>query len=91
MTSMLNKAIGVAAVALATTAAAQVTFYEGEGYRGRAFTADRQVGNMERAGFNDGLPPRSSNAVAGSLRKTRAEGAAVILRREIIRPRRASD
>ena len=32
---------------------AQITFYEGENFRGRAFTADKQVNNFERNGFND--------------------------------------
>jgi uncharacterized protein YcfJ len=34
-------------------APAQVTFFENEGFRGRSFTTDRQIGNLERAGFND--------------------------------------
>jgi uncharacterized protein YcfJ len=41
------------AVACAATASAQVTFFEHEGFQGRSFTADRQVGNFDRAGFND--------------------------------------
>jgi uncharacterized protein YcfJ len=41
------------AVAFATAASAQVTFYEHEGFQGRSFTADRPVGNFDRAGFND--------------------------------------
>ncbi len=34
-------------------AAPQITFYEREGFSGRAFTAENQVGNFERQGFND--------------------------------------
>ena len=45
--------LGAAALVLATQAAAQVTFYEGEGYRGRAFKASGPVANFERFGFND--------------------------------------
>jgi uncharacterized protein YcfJ len=41
------------AVAFATAASAQVTFYEHEGFQGRSFSSDRQVGNFDRAGFND--------------------------------------
>ncbi len=54
----------VAAVGLATAAAAsaQVTFFANEGMRGPAFTADRQVWNFERWGFND----RASSAVVDS-------------------------
>ncbi len=38
----------------ATTALAQsITFYESEGYRGRAFSQDGPIVNFERFGFND--------------------------------------
>ncbi|MEK7874649.1 MAG: beta/gamma crystallin-related protein [Pseudomonadota bacterium] len=40
-------------------APAQITFYEREDFRGRTFTTDKQVGNLERFGFND----RASSAV----------------------------
>jgi hypothetical protein len=53
MNRKLQTALGVAAIAIATQAAAQITFYEGEGFRGRSFTTDRAVPNMERRGFND--------------------------------------
>ena len=45
----------VAAVALmaAGHALAQVTFYEGEGFRGRAFAANRTIDNFANVGFND--------------------------------------
>lgn len=42
-----------AAIGLATQAAAQITFYEGDGFRGRAFTVDGTVFNFEKTGFND--------------------------------------
>jgi uncharacterized protein YcfJ len=45
--------LGVAAIGLATQAAAQVTFYDGDGFRGRAFTVDRTVQNLDPLGFND--------------------------------------
>ena len=48
-----------AAATLATSASAQVSFYEGEGFRGRVFSVNRTIHNMERAGFND----RASSAV----------------------------
>jgi uncharacterized protein YcfJ len=38
---------------LATAASAQVTFYEREGFRGQAYTANGDVANMQRRGFND--------------------------------------
>lgn len=33
--------------------AAQITFYEREGFQGRTFTTAKRVGNFERFGFND--------------------------------------
>jgi uncharacterized protein YcfJ len=45
--------LGIAAVGLATQAAAQVTFYEGDGFRGRTFTVDNVVPNFAPLGFND--------------------------------------
>ncbi|MDR3414469.1 MAG: beta/gamma crystallin-related protein [Formivibrio sp.] len=33
--------------------AAQITFYEHEGFSGRSFTAEEQIGNLQRYGFND--------------------------------------
>ena len=53
MNLKLNSVLGLSALVLATTAMAQVTFYEGEGFRGRAFSTDKQVRNFERNGFND--------------------------------------
>ena len=40
------------ALACAATASAQVTFFEHEGFQGRSFSSDRQIGNFDRAGFN---------------------------------------
>ncbi|MEJ0099545.1 MAG: beta/gamma crystallin family protein [Pseudomonadota bacterium] len=45
--------VGAAGLALCAQALAQVTFYEGEGFRGRAFTVSRGAVNLQRAGFND--------------------------------------
>ena len=53
MQSMLKAAFGAAAVILATQAAAQVTFYEGEGFQGGAFRADTTIPNFAPLGFND--------------------------------------
>lgn len=49
----LKLALAVAGLALATQAAAQITFYEGEGFRGQAFTADRPIWDFDPYGFND--------------------------------------
>jgi uncharacterized protein YcfJ len=43
----------MAGIVLAAQAVAQITFYEGEGFRGRAFTTSRPVDNFAGAGFND--------------------------------------
>ena len=53
MKTMLTIALGWASLLLAQHAVAQVTFYQQEGLRGRAFTADRAIGNFEHYGFND--------------------------------------
>ncbi|HET7401355.1 MAG TPA: beta/gamma crystallin-related protein [Usitatibacter sp.] len=49
----LRSALGASALLVATQALAQITFYEGEGFRGHAFTTDKSVGDFSRAGFND--------------------------------------
>ena len=49
----LKSALGACGLVLATQAAAQITFYEGEGFRGRVFATDKQVNNFQRQGFND--------------------------------------
>ncbi|MGZ5112223.1 MAG: beta/gamma crystallin-related protein [Usitatibacter sp.] len=49
----MRYALALAGVAFATQAAAQITFYEGEGFRGRVFTTSKPVSNFERYGFND--------------------------------------
>ena len=78
----LKTCLGVATAIVAVQAAAQITFYEGEGFRGRSFTTDRQVRNMERQGFND----RAASVVVERGRwqvceDWRFEGRCVILRR----------
>lgn len=44
------------------TLAAQITFYEGEGFRGRVFSTERQIGDFQRSGFND----RASSVIVDS-------------------------
>src|SRR5947209_15453642 len=53
MNRTLKMALGVAGLVVAANAAAQVTFYEREGLRGRSFDADQPVQNFDRYGFND--------------------------------------
>ncbi|MEO8104591.1 MAG: beta/gamma crystallin-related protein [Betaproteobacteria bacterium] len=78
----LKAAVGATMTLLATQAMAQITFYEHDGFRGRAFTTDKQVGNFERYGFND----RASSVVVDRGRwevctDARFEGACVVLRK----------
>ena len=75
-------AAGVVALLGAGHAAAQVTLYAREGFRGRAVKVDRQIGNLERVGFND----RASSVVVDGGRwevceDVRFEGTCVVLRR----------
>ena len=53
MKPALRHTLALTAVAIATQAAAQVTFYEREGFQGESFTTRRQIANFERFGFND--------------------------------------
>ena len=53
MNRTLKMALGVAGLVVAANAAAQVTFYEREGLRGRSFDADQPIQNFDRYGFND--------------------------------------
>ena len=81
MNRKLKSALAVTALIAATHAAAQVTFYEGEGFRGRAFTTNAQVGDFGRAGFND----RASSVVVDKGRwevceHARFQGRCVVLR-----------
>ena len=53
MSHSLKTAMGIVGLVVATQAAAQVTFYSRDGFRGESFTADREIRNMDRTGFND--------------------------------------
>jgi uncharacterized protein YcfJ len=46
-------ALGIAALLVSVPSLAQVTFYEGNGFRGRAFTTGKSLSNFRRGGFND--------------------------------------
>lgn len=64
MNRYLKSAFCIGALVLAAQAvqAAQITFYEGEGFRGRGFTTKRAVTNFSNGGFND----RASSVVVDS-------------------------
>jgi uncharacterized protein YcfJ len=62
MSKTFKTVLGIVGVVIAAHAAAQVTFYEREGFRGQSFTTDRPVWNMDRAGFDD----RATSAVVAA-------------------------
>lgn len=81
MNTRLKQVLALGAVLLATQAVAQVTFFEREGFDGPSFTTQRQIGNLERFGFND----RASSATVAGARwevceDTRFAGRCVVLR-----------
>lgn len=57
--TLLKTTLAATVLAAAASVSAQITFYENDGYSGRAFTASREVSDFARYGFND----RSSSAV----------------------------
>ena len=82
MNKLLRPLFGLAAVEFAAHASAQVTFYEGEGFRGRTFAANGEVSNFQQTGFND----RASSVVVDRGRwevceDARFKGRCVVLRR----------
>ena len=81
MSNALKTALGVVGIVVATQAAAQVTLYSREDFRGESFTADRDIRDMERRGFNDFA---SSAVVRGGdwqvCEDARFEGRCAVLR-----------
>ena len=53
MKQQLKLICGLSGLLLAAHASAQITFYEGEGFRGRIYTVNGQQSNFRSAGFND--------------------------------------
>ena len=76
MRKIIGSVIGLASLAAATHAAAQITFYEGEGFRGRAFAASAAIDNFARTGFNDRASSISHRSrTLGSVRACAFRGA----------------
>lgn len=78
----LKPLVGLAAVAFSSYAAAQITFYENDGFRGRTFATSQPIQNFKRVGFND----NASSVVVERGRwevctEARFEGRCVVLRR----------
>jgi uncharacterized protein YcfJ len=84
MNLQLKSALLTCGLALAVQAAeaSQITFYEGAGYRGRAFTTDRRVENFKSYGFND----RASSVVVDSGRWQACENTVYTGRCVVLRP-----
>lgn len=77
----LALACGLAALTVTTLAAAQITFYENEDFRGRSFAASTWVTDFTRYGFND----RPSSAIISNgnwevCEDVRFEGRCAVLR-----------
>ena len=79
---VLTSALALAGLALATQAAASITFYEREAFQGRSFTASRQVPNIERTGFND----RASSVIVTDERWEVCDDAGFSGRCVVLRP-----
>ena len=82
MNRKVKALLAACGIVAASHAAAQLTLYEGEGYRGRTFSTNDRVRNLDRAGFND----RASSVVVERGRwevceDARFEGRCVVLRR----------
>lgn len=82
MNIQLKTALAATALVLGTQAMAQVTFYEREGFRGRAYSTQGTVENFDRTGFND----RASSVIVDGGRwevceDSRFRGRCIVLRR----------
>ena len=82
MSPILKLAVAAATLTMAGQAMAQITFYENDGWRGRAFTTESPVANFSAYGFND----RASSVVVDHGRWEVCEdagfrGRCVVLRR----------
>jgi uncharacterized protein YcfJ len=82
MNRKLQIVLAASALIAATQAAAQVTFYEGESFHGRAFTTNQEVRNFERTGFND----RASSVIVTKGRWEACEDARYSGRCVLLRP-----
>ena len=82
MNGRMKWIVGASALMLSVQAMSQVTFYEGEGFRGRAFSSGRELQDFSRSGFND----RASSVIVDRGRwevceESRFRGRCVVLRK----------
>jgi hypothetical protein len=83
MNSILKSALATAGLALSTQAAADITFYEHEGFQGRNFASAKEVRDFGRIGFNDRA---SSVLITGGERWEVCENARFAGRCIVLRP-----
>jgi uncharacterized protein YcfJ len=79
--SIVHALFAASAIAFAAQASAQATFYEQDGFKGRTFSTQQRVQNMERSNFNN----RASSVIVVGQRyqvceETRFEGRCTVLR-----------
>ena len=84
MNAVLRTALVAAGLAASTQAAAQVVFYEHDGFQGRSFTSEKSIGDFQRFGFND----RASSIVVLRDRWEVCENARFSGRCVVLRPGR---
>lgn len=53
MNAILRSALAVAGLAITTQAVAEIVLYEREDFEGRSYTANQQIPDFNRSGFND--------------------------------------
>ena len=82
MNTLLRNTLAVAGLVFAAQEAAQITFYEGENFGGRSFTAERQIRDFSRFGFND----RAASVVVTGDRWEVCEDAGFAGRCVVLRP-----
>jgi uncharacterized protein YcfJ len=74
--------LATTALAFAAQASAQVSFYEQDGFRGRSFTTQERIGNLERSGMND----RASSVIVTGQRWEACEDVRFSGRCTVLRP-----
>lgn len=82
MRAISKAALATVVLAVAAHANAEVTFYQEEGFKGRAFTSEKHIANLERLGFND----RASSATVTGERWEVCEDARFRGRCKVLRP-----
>jgi uncharacterized protein YcfJ len=84
MNAALRSALIAAGLAASVPAAAQIVFYEHDGFEGRSFTSEAAVSDFRRSGFND----RASSVVVMRERWEVCEDARFAGRCVVLRPGR---